>query len=118
MDSTPISGDPSAPLPPIEVDYNKWGVSRGLGRVKLDDDAVADLQVNGADVREGTLVHLVDHDADDEGRPCFLEVDGVAHWDEQRGWYADDEQAARPARYSVPASPPATARFSAQPGRF
>jgi hypothetical protein len=71
--------------PRIEVDFNKWGVSRGLGRVHLPEPEVERLRSEGFALRPGALVRAVDHDLDDENRPCWLEADAEVGWDDERG---------------------------------
>jgi hypothetical protein len=83
---------PSVGTPRIEVDFNKWGVSHGVGRVQLPEQEVERLRSEGFDVRPGAVVRAVDHDLDEHERPCWLEVDAEVGWDHERGWYGDYEQ--------------------------
>ncbi len=78
--------------PRIEVDFNKWGVSEGLGRVHLPEPEVERLRAAGVDVRPGVVLRAVDEDLDQDERPCWLEVDATVGWDDERGWYGDYEQ--------------------------
>lgn len=78
--------------PRIEVDFNKWGVSRGLGRVHLPDPEVERLRAAGVAIGPGAVLRAVDDDLDGDGRPCWLEVDAHVGWDEERGWYGSYEQ--------------------------
>ena len=78
--------------PRVEVDFNKWGVSHGFGRVHLPEPEVERLRAERVNVRPGMVVRAVDHDLDEENRPCWLEVDAVVGWDDERGWYGDYEQ--------------------------
>ena len=52
------------------------------------------LAEGGVDIRAGLVVRAVDHDPDDEDRPCWLEVDATVGRDGERGWYATYEQEA------------------------
>lgn len=83
---------PLVSAPRIEVDFNKWGGSRGRGRVHLPQPEVERLQAEGFDVRPGMVVRAVDDDLDERDQPCWLEVDAEVGWDDERGWYGAYEQ--------------------------
>jgi hypothetical protein len=82
----------SMSAPRVEVDFNKWGDSGGFGRVHLPQPEVERLRSDGFDVRSGVVVRAVDHDLDEEERPCWLEVDAEVGWDDVRGWYGVYDQ--------------------------
>jgi len=99
--------DRAAPKPPrVWVDYNKWGVANGRGRVFLAPADTTELPLaQGAPLndpqahstetialREGITVRLVDLDDDLNNRPCTLEVDGVVHLEPGRHWLATYNQ--------------------------
>lgn len=104
-------GDPPQAAPPrVWVDYNKWGVAQGHGKVFLAPANATDLplaegpaekipthkRAHGAEIvtlHEGMTVRLMDLDGDEHNRPCTLEVNGTVHLEPGRHWYADYLQA-------------------------
>jgi hypothetical protein len=58
-----------------------------LNTTYLSAEAMADIERLGIELVDGAALTVCDYDADNDGHPTWLVVEGVAHFDpERRAW--------------------------------
>jgi len=68
----------------LPVDDREHRIVSDLNTTYLDAGAIADIQRLGIELTEGAPLTVCDYDADADGNPTWLVIDGVAHFDAQR----------------------------------
>jgi hypothetical protein len=69
----------------IWADFNKTGG----GRLELTTvGTLRDLERKGVELRDGLVLTFFDEDADEEGNPADMEVEGVVRYDPSRRCWA------------------------------
>lgn len=66
-----------------------------LNTTYLSQEALADMERLGVELREGAPLTVCDYDADNDGNPAWIVATGVAHFDGERQawqiWYSMDD---------------------------